>query len=234
MKELIFFSSVVTTSQRQQIEGYLAWKWGMQTNLSVTHPYYSSPPGVISPFGSISVNVSNNLVISANNSLILSGISGATGTTVLTYDTTSGKVSYNTIAGPTGVSGITGVTGSTGVSGITGVTGSTGVSGITGFTGATGVSGITGFTGATGVSGITGFTGVTGVTGATGVSGITGFTGITGVTGATGVSGITGVTGVTGETGITGVTGATGVSVLLVLPVKLELRVSLAQQECLE
>jgi hypothetical protein len=39
MKELIFFSNVVTTAQRQQIEGYLAWKWGLVASLPNGHPY---------------------------------------------------------------------------------------------------------------------------------------------------------------------------------------------------
>jgi len=37
--ECILFSIDLTTSQRQQIEGYLAWKWGLQANLPAGHPY---------------------------------------------------------------------------------------------------------------------------------------------------------------------------------------------------
>jgi hypothetical protein len=40
--ELLLFNSILTTAQRQQVEGYLAAKWGLQTNLPATHPYYSS------------------------------------------------------------------------------------------------------------------------------------------------------------------------------------------------
>lgn len=42
--EIIFYSSVITTTDRQRIEGYLAWKWGLQANLPVGHPYKSSAP----------------------------------------------------------------------------------------------------------------------------------------------------------------------------------------------
>jgi hypothetical protein len=43
--ELFFYNGVVlTTDQIQQAEGYLAWKWGLQGNLPVTHPYKSFPP----------------------------------------------------------------------------------------------------------------------------------------------------------------------------------------------
>jgi hypothetical protein len=42
--ELIFYNGVVPTTQRQQIEGYLAWKWGLQANLPAGHPYINGPP----------------------------------------------------------------------------------------------------------------------------------------------------------------------------------------------
>jgi hypothetical protein len=42
--ECILISSALTTSQRQQVEGYLAWKWGRQTSLPTTHPYYKFRP----------------------------------------------------------------------------------------------------------------------------------------------------------------------------------------------
>ena len=40
--EIIAYDSPLTTIQRQQVEGYLAWKWGLQTALPATHPYLSS------------------------------------------------------------------------------------------------------------------------------------------------------------------------------------------------
>jgi hypothetical protein len=41
--EIIFFNTALTTSQRQQIEGYLATKWGLRDKLHTTHPYSSVP-----------------------------------------------------------------------------------------------------------------------------------------------------------------------------------------------
>ena len=38
--ELIVYSTALTAVQRQQIEGYLAWKWNLQGSLTSTHPYY--------------------------------------------------------------------------------------------------------------------------------------------------------------------------------------------------
>ena len=34
----------MTTESRTKIEGYLAWKWGLQSNLPSIHPYFTSPP----------------------------------------------------------------------------------------------------------------------------------------------------------------------------------------------
>ncbi len=47
--EYVGFASALSTSDRQVMEGYLAWKWGLQANLPASHPYkqtgvYSYPP----------------------------------------------------------------------------------------------------------------------------------------------------------------------------------------------
>jgi hypothetical protein len=42
--EVIIFNTALTTSQRQQVEGYLAWKWGLQNNLPDTHAYKKIKP----------------------------------------------------------------------------------------------------------------------------------------------------------------------------------------------
>jgi hypothetical protein len=44
--EILVFNSVLTSTQRQQIEGYLAWKWGIQASLATNHLYYGSSPTV--------------------------------------------------------------------------------------------------------------------------------------------------------------------------------------------
>jgi len=42
--EVIVFNVSITAAQRQQIEGYLAWKWGLQEQLPLAHPYkYAAP-----------------------------------------------------------------------------------------------------------------------------------------------------------------------------------------------
>ena len=41
--ELIAFNTNLSTTQRQQIEGYLAWKWGLTSSLPSSHPYALVP-----------------------------------------------------------------------------------------------------------------------------------------------------------------------------------------------
>jgi len=42
MCEIIIYNTSLTTLQRQKIEGYLAWKWGSQSSLIPSHPYYAA------------------------------------------------------------------------------------------------------------------------------------------------------------------------------------------------
>jgi hypothetical protein len=42
--EVIYYTGLLTTLQIQQIEGYLAWKWGLQSLLPAGHPYKNAAP----------------------------------------------------------------------------------------------------------------------------------------------------------------------------------------------
>lgn len=44
MNEFGFYNQGLTTLNRQKLEGYLAWKWGLQDSLPGDHPYRNSPP----------------------------------------------------------------------------------------------------------------------------------------------------------------------------------------------
>mgnify|MGYP000925761040 CR=1 FL=1 len=48
--EIIMFNTEITIQQRQQIEGYLAWKWGLSSSLVTGHPYIKLPPSSPIPF----------------------------------------------------------------------------------------------------------------------------------------------------------------------------------------
>ena len=39
MMEALFLPSVISLADRQKLEGYLAWKWGLTNNLPANHPY---------------------------------------------------------------------------------------------------------------------------------------------------------------------------------------------------
>ena len=46
MGEVLIYNKVLSDVYRQYIEGYLAWKWGMQSYLTPTHPFYNATPQV--------------------------------------------------------------------------------------------------------------------------------------------------------------------------------------------
>jgi hypothetical protein len=43
--EIIAYDRGLTTPERQQVEGYLAWKWNLSSSLSTNHPFYKVSPG---------------------------------------------------------------------------------------------------------------------------------------------------------------------------------------------
>jgi len=46
ISEIVFVNGAIATDDRQKLEGYLAWKWGLEGNLPAGHPYKSAPPTV--------------------------------------------------------------------------------------------------------------------------------------------------------------------------------------------
>jgi hypothetical protein len=49
--EMVGYNTQLTTAQRQQVEGYLAWKWGLTSSLPANHPYRTP----IAPFPPVSI-----------------------------------------------------------------------------------------------------------------------------------------------------------------------------------
>jgi len=47
--EIIIYNNALTTTQRQQVEGYLAQKWMIASNFLTSHPYYKIPPSTSQP-----------------------------------------------------------------------------------------------------------------------------------------------------------------------------------------
>lgn len=46
ISEVIVCNTDLSTEDRQKLEGYLAWKWGLESNLPIGHPYKTTPPTV--------------------------------------------------------------------------------------------------------------------------------------------------------------------------------------------
>ena len=44
ISEIVIYNRVLTTLERQKVEGYLAWKWSIQAQLPAEHPYKSAAP----------------------------------------------------------------------------------------------------------------------------------------------------------------------------------------------
>lgn len=44
MAEVVFTNAKQSSGDREKVEGYLAYKWGLQGNLDAGHPYKSTPP----------------------------------------------------------------------------------------------------------------------------------------------------------------------------------------------
>jgi len=44
INEIVILAYDVSDTLYQKIEGYMAWKWGTEASLPVTHPYYSAAP----------------------------------------------------------------------------------------------------------------------------------------------------------------------------------------------
>jgi len=42
--EIVCYSRVLSRIERQQIEGYFAWKWGLKASLTSSHPFFLIPP----------------------------------------------------------------------------------------------------------------------------------------------------------------------------------------------
>jgi len=92
--EIVIYKTALTDSQRQQVEGYLAWKWGLQSSLPSTHAYYKAAPGLYT----VSSKIPTSIPQDAYSYLILDVSSSDSGALPQTV-TTNGSVTYTTIAG---------------------------------------------------------------------------------------------------------------------------------------
>ena len=65
--EIVIVASELSTEDRQKTEGYLAWKWGLEGDLPVDHPYKNSPPILSTIFGVDLISPQNNTINNTRN-----------------------------------------------------------------------------------------------------------------------------------------------------------------------
>jgi hypothetical protein len=44
--EVVYTNTALSTTDRERLEGYLAWKWGLEANLPAGHPFRNITPTV--------------------------------------------------------------------------------------------------------------------------------------------------------------------------------------------
>ena len=67
INEILIYNSVLTTTQRQIVEGYLGWKWNINSSLPSNHPFFNAPPA---PNQALTLNKSKFLLVSPNTTPI--------------------------------------------------------------------------------------------------------------------------------------------------------------------
>ena len=74
LAEVVVFNTGLSLANRQLIEGYLAWKWGLQASLPNTHPYYSATPSAgVTSVGSMTVDTIGNIEVIPTNTFRVLG-----------------------------------------------------------------------------------------------------------------------------------------------------------------
>jgi hypothetical protein len=90
--EVITYPSGLSNSNRQQIEGYLSWKWGLQTQLPSSHPFRYAPPVAIDAPVITSITA-------RNQSLIVNFTQTNPGFTITNYNySTDGGTTFRTLS----------------------------------------------------------------------------------------------------------------------------------------
>jgi len=89
--EVITYKALFSTIDREKVEGYLAWKWGLQSQLSSSNPWKTTPPTNATPPGAPTLTF-----ILGGNTLAYVYYTAGTGTVVnYQYTTDSGTTYMN-------------------------------------------------------------------------------------------------------------------------------------------
>ena len=99
--EILTYNTQLGTTDRQKVEGYLAWRWGLQASLPSGHPYLSAAPGAFAP---TSIATLIQWLDATDATTVLTGVSGtqvANGGSAGYWGDKSGNSNYvttNTVA----------------------------------------------------------------------------------------------------------------------------------------
>lgn len=98
--EVVSFDDDLGAADRQKMEGYLAWKWGLQAQLPAAHPYYAAPPtGLATPV--------ITGITGGDKALSVAFTISSAGYTVTNYRySTDGGATFRTLAAPDAASPI--------------------------------------------------------------------------------------------------------------------------------
>ena len=125
ISEILVYNSILSTTNKQQVEGYLMWKWGIQSNLPSSHPYYTYSPTspITSTVTSTSVPSSTLAVTTYIGAPTIVSVASITATTAVitftaparsaggtTYSAISGGITYGSAAYPATTITVTGLT----------------------------------------------------------------------------------------------------------------------------
>ena len=108
--EVIVYNSVLSDVARQMVEGYLAWKWGLQAGLPLTHSYYAAPPSgsdILNYQFRVKSTSSTVPTVDATGNYTITN----TASVAMTSDSTRGYVFNLTGANSLSIAGATGLTG---------------------------------------------------------------------------------------------------------------------------
>lgn len=87
--EVITYPTAITDIQRQKVEAYLAWKWGVQSNLPSSNPWKLTPPTTVPPPGE-----PNLILILPGNGIAYVYYEAGTGTPINYQYTMDGGTTY--------------------------------------------------------------------------------------------------------------------------------------------
>jgi len=78
ISEILYYKSALSGYDIQKVEGYLAWKWGINSLLPIAHPYYSLAPtsAFVSPLDKLSTAAKAAMLYSGTGATLSAGAYG--------------------------------------------------------------------------------------------------------------------------------------------------------------